>query len=47
MQTQLHWNRMDEHYATELDWSRLELVRISGKIKRPFNFIRNKSLKRN
>ena len=38
---------MDEHYAMELDWSRLELVRISGEIKRPFNFIRNKSLKRN
>ena len=47
MQTQLRWNRMDEHYAMELDWSRLELVRILGKIKRPFNFIRNKSLKRN
>ena len=44
---QLRWNRMDEHYAMELVWSRLELVRISGKIKRPFNFIRNKSLKRN
>ena len=47
MQTQLRWNRMDEHYAMELVWSRLELVRILGKIKRPFNFIRNKSLKRN
>ena len=47
MQTQLRWNRMDEHYAMELVWSHLELVRISGKIKRPFNFIRNKSLKRN
>ena len=45
MQTQLRWNRMDEHYAMELVWSRLELVRILGKIKRPFNFIRNKSLK--
>ena len=44
---QLRWNRMDEHYAMELVWSRLELVRILGKIKRPFNFIRNKSLKRN
>ena len=40
---QLRWNRMDEHYAMELVWSRLELVRISGKIKRAFNFIRNKS----
>ena len=47
MQNQLRWNRMDEHYAMELDWSRLEVVKISGKIKRPFNFIRNKSLKRN
>ena len=47
MQTQLRWNRMDEHYAMELVWSRLELVRILGKIKRAFNFIRNKSLKRN
>jgi len=28
----------------ELDESRLELVGISGKIKRPFNFIRNKAL---
>ena len=46
MQTQLRWNRMDEHYAMELDWSHLELVRILGKIKRAFNFIRNKSLKR-
>ena len=46
MQTQLRWNRMDEHYAMELVWSRLELVRILGKIKRLFNFIRNKSLKR-
>ena len=43
MQTQLRWNRMDEHYAMELVWSRLEFVRILGKIKRPFNFIRNKS----
>ena len=43
MQTQKRWNRMDEHYAMELVWSRLELVRISGKIKRAFNFIRNKS----
>ena len=43
MQTQLRWNRMDEHYAMELVWSRLELVRILGKIKR----IQNKSLKRN
>ena len=47
MQTQLRWNRMDEQYAMELVWSRLELVRILGKIKRAFNFIRNKSLKRN
>ena len=47
MRNQLRWNRMDEHYAMELVWSRLELVRILGKIKRPFNFIRNKSLKRN
>ena len=46
MQTQLRWNRMDKHYAMELVWSRLELVRILGKIKRPFNFIQNKSLKR-
>ena len=43
----LRWNRIDERYAMKLDWSRLELVRILGKIKRPFNFIRNKSLKRN
>ena len=47
MQTQLRWNRKDEHYAMKLDWRRLELVRILGKIKRAFNFIRNKSLNGN
>ena len=41
---QLRWNRIVEHYAMELDWSRLELVKILGKIKRAFNFIRNKTL---
>ena len=45
MQTQLRWNRIVEHYAMELVWSRLVLVRILGKIKRAFNFIRNKTLK--
>ena len=32
MQTQLRWNRMDEHYAMELDWSRLQLVKIWVKL---------------
>ena len=41
---ELRWLRFVEHYAMELDWNRLELVKISGKIKRVFNFIRNKTL---
>ena len=43
----MRWNRIVEYYAMQLDWSRLESMKISGKIKRAFNFIRNKRWNQN
>ena len=42
----MRWNRIAEHYAMQLNWKRSGSMKILSEIKRPFNFIRNKSWNR-